>query len=402
MANEEQLAGLKKGVRGWNEWREENPGIGIHLDGAGLRKADLSTANLIAANLGGADLSAADLILANLSGADLREADLSGADLTGADLSGASLIGVDLGGANLGGADLRGADLSAAGLMQAFILGAKLAGADLSRADLREADLRGADLSGACLAEADLSGADLAEARFWRTILSGTVLGSNDLSQVDLEHVVHAGPSILGTATIHKSGGKIPEVFLRGCGLSDLQIEMAKLAAPGLDPDQVSDIAYTLHHLYTEGGQYYSCFISYSSKDQEFARLLHDDLQNHGVRCWLASQDMETGDRIRPAIDRRIRLRDKLLVILSESSVRSEWVGDEVEAALEEEHKEGNRLVLFPVRLDDAVMHARDDWAAKIRRRRDTGDFSNWQDESGYQKAFERLLRDLKGMSAEE
>jgi hypothetical protein len=53
-------------------------------------------------------------------------------------------------------------------------------------------------------------------------------------------------------------------------------------------------------------------------------------------------------------------------------------------------------LVLFPIRLDDAVMDTRDDWAAKIKRRRHIGDFSNWKDEGSYRKAFERLLRDLK------
>jgi hypothetical protein len=88
-------------------------------------------------------------------------------------------------------------------------------------------------------------------------------------------------------------------------------------------------------------------------------------------------------------------LRDKLLVVLSENSVKSEWVGDEVEAALEEESK-SNRLVLFPIRLDNAVMNTRDDWAAKIKRRRHIGDFSNWKDKASYKKAFERLLRDLK------
>lgn len=104
---------------------------------------------------------------------------------------------------------------------------------------------------------------------------------------------------------------------------------------------------------------------------------------------------MKIGDQIRPRIDQEIRLRDKLLVILSENSVKSEWVGDEVEAALEEESK-SNRSVLFPIRLDDAVMSTRDDWAAKIKRRRHIGDFSNWKDKSSYHKAFERLLRDLK------
>lgn len=109
---------------------------------------------------------------------------------------------------------------------------------------------------------------------------------------------------------------------------------------------------------------------------------------------------MKIGDPIRPTIDRQIQLRDKLLVILSENSVQSEWVGDEVEAAIEEE-KESDRLVLFPIRLDDSVLNTREDWAAKIKRRRHIGDFSNWKDESAYRKAFERLLRDLKATGSE-
>lgn len=42
------------------------------------------------------------------------------------------------------------------------------------------------------------------------------------------------------------------------------------------------------------------------------------------------------------------------------------------------------------------AMNARDDWATKFKRRRHIGDFSNWKDEGSYQKAFGRLLRDLK------
>ncbi len=181
--------------------------------------------------------------------------------------------------------------------------------------------------------------------------------------------------------------------------LADLEIEYSKLAAPGLDPEEVTDITYRIHQLYLgDGIQYYSCFISYNSKDQDFAQRLHDDLQDNGVRCWFAPEDMKIGDQIRPTIDRQIQLRDKLLVILSENSVQSEWVGDEVEAAIEEE-KESDRLVLFPIRLDDAVLNTREDWAAKIKRRRHIGDFSNWKDEGAYRKAFERLLRDLKATS---
>jgi hypothetical protein len=52
--------------------------------------------------------------------------------------------------------------------------------------------------------------------------------------------------------------------------------------------------------------------------------------------------------------------------------------------------------VLFPIRLDNAVMDTSEAWAADIRRTRHIGDFTGWKDHDSYAKAFERLLRDLK------
>lgn len=141
--------------------------------------------------------------------------------------------------------------------------------------------------------------------------------------------------------------------------------------------------------------QFYSCFISYSHQDEALAQRLYTDLQKNGVRCWFAPQDMKIGDKIRPAIDRSIQSHDKLLLILSAHSINSDWVEKEVETAFEKEHK-AKQLVLFPIRLDDAVIETDQAWAADIRRIRHIGNFSQWQDEVVYQKALKRLLRDLK------
>jgi len=141
--------------------------------------------------------------------------------------------------------------------------------------------------------------------------------------------------------------------------------------------------------------QYYTCFMSYSSKDQAFAERLRDDLQGAGVRCWFAPEDMKIGDRIRPTIEQSIRSYDKLLIVLSEHSIDSDWVEKEVETAFEEERKR-KTTILFPIRLDSAVMDTDPAWAADIRRTRHIGDFTNWKDHDAYQKAFDRLLRDLK------
>ena len=137
-------------------------------------------------------------------------------------------------------------------------------------------------------------------------------------------------------------------------------------------------------------------FISYSSKDQAFAERLHADLQAKGVRTWYAPEDLKIGEVMLSGIDKGIQLHDKLLVVLSEHSVTSKWVEHEVEAALyEESQPERKTQVLFPIRLDDTVMDTKGNWAYRIRQRH-IGNFTQWQDYTTYQKAFHRLLRDLK------
>ena len=53
-------------------------------------------------------------------------------------------------------------------------------------------------------------------------------------------------------------------------------------------------------------------------------------------------------------------------------------------------------MVLFPVRVDDAVMETKEAWAAKLRRSRNIGDFRTWKDHDAYQKPLTGVLRDLR------
>ena len=277
-----------------------------------------------------------------------------------------TLSGADLARANLTGADLRGADLSRADLGDADLRGANLSGANLSGANLHGANLNHAILSGTTLGGADLS----------RAILCETLFVNTDLTRAKgLETCRHIGPSTIDHRTLQRSG-PLPLAFLRGVGL----------------PDNLIDY---LPSLLNQPIQFYSCFISYSSKDQEFADRLHADLQNKGVRCWFAPHDMPIGAKIIDAIDEAIRLRDKVLLILSEHSVASDWVEEEVTRALAEERSR-KTTVLFPIRVDDAVLNTREAWARGLRIQRHIGDFCLWKDHDAYQKVLERVLRDLK------
>ncbi len=244
--------------------------------------------------------------------------------------------------------------------------------ADLSFADLSFADLDEANLSRAHLIQAHLSGADLSEAS-----VGLTIFGALDLRTVKgLETLHHTYPSTIGTDTIERSQGDLPEAFLRGAGLSD------------------TSMAYA-HSLKSHPIEYYTCFISYSSKDKDFATRLHADLRQQSVRCWFAPEDLKIGEKVWHRIDESIRLYDKLLIVLSQHSVHSAWVEREVMAALEKE-TDYKKLVLFPITLDEQVMQTTLPWAADIRRSRHIEDFTLWKEHDTYQTAFTRLLRDLQ------
>jgi hypothetical protein len=346
MANPEHLQILEQGVEAWKAWRDQHRDI----------TPDLCEADLAGADLREVDLTGTNLREAVLSKADLREADLDGADLDGAALSKANLRGATLIGARLTGADLRGADLGWAALDEATLNGGYLIGARLTGAVLRGADLTGADLS---------------EVQLYETVFSNTYL----TAMRGLETCLHEGPSTLDHRTLAKSW-PLPLVFLRSCGLPDTLINY-------------------LPSLLNEPFQFYSCFISYASRDQAFAERLYADLQNKGVRCWFAPEDMKIGDRLRPRIDETIRVYDKLLLVLSKTSVASQWVEQEVETALAREHQQGT-TILFPVRIDNTVMTLETGWPALIRHTRNIGDFRRWKTHDVYQQAFDRLLWDLK------
>ena len=301
---------------------------------------------------------------------NLFEADFERADLNGADLSEANLRRANLGGAGLGGANLNGAHLSRANLREA----------DFEGADLRESDLRGADLSWARFKTADLRQADIGEAR-----IHGAIFGDTDLSHMKAtDTVVHEGPSTIGIDTLYKSGaGNIPKEFLLGAGVPQ---DFIDYLPPSLRGDPI---------------QFYSCFISYSSKNQEFAQRLHTDLRAAKVRVWFAPEDMKTGDRIRDRIDESIRIYDKLLIVLSDASINSDWVETEVETALEKEQDSRTEdnprpTVLFPIRIDNATEKSKLPWVRKIRRERHITDFSAWKDHDQYKRALDKLLGDLK------
>jgi TIR domain/Pentapeptide repeats (8 copies) len=247
----------------------------------------------------------------------------------------------------------------------------------LDGANLLGANLSDALLGGASLLQTNLSEANLKNAYFYHTTFSDTNLNH----AVGLETCRYSGPCTVDHRTLFEYE-PLPISFLRGCGL----------------PENLIDY---LPSLRGTGVQFYSCFISYSTKDHTFAERLHADLQNRGVRCWFAPHDLTIGAKTWDAIDDAIQLRDKVLLVLSQAAIASDWVEDEVSKAYAEE-RERKTTVLFPIRIDDTVMMTTaEPWARKLRDQRNIGNFLKWNEAIEYQKSLEKLLRDLKSTTAQ-
>ncbi len=333
MANEEQLAILKQGVDVWNQWRKKNPDTEI----------------------------------------DLRDADLGG----GYNLSQMT--------------DFRGINFS-----QIDASGANLSNVRFDNADLSNAKFNGTNFWASHLNQVDFSNSEMQKANFDDASLENCVFGNNDLSTaIKLEETNYVGPSTVGIDTIQRSKGKIPVEFLRGCGLSDLDIEYVKLANPKLSTQEVSEITHRIFELKdTRPIQISPLFISYSHANSAFVDKLETKLNENGIRFWRDIHDATAG-RLERQIDRAIRHNPTVLLILSEHSTSSDWVEHEARLARKLE-KELGRDVLCPIALDDSWETC--NWPERIKEQimeYNILDFSNWEDDTALDKMFKRLIDGL-------
>jgi len=341
MAKQEHLKILQQGRDSWNEWREDNK---------------------------------------------YEEVDLSTADLRGKNLSGYYLWRVNLYRARLQRSNLYKADLYRANLSQANLKEANLSEADIRRADLSDGDLQMVKLCAADLSFANLTGANLQGADFENTSLAYTIFGDTDLRDARrLDRCRHKFTSTIDQMTLIKSG-RLPDEFLSGCGLSKAFIK----AIPSL-------------FWLSAAPDFFSCFISYSHADAEFARRLYNTLHGIGIRCWMDEKELFPGVNLHEEIERGIRIWDKVLLCCSENSLdNSWWVDNEMETALQKEQqlfKERQRkvLVLSPLNLDGYIF---DKWQSGKKAQltsRMVADFVNWKnDDAKFQAQIEQVIRSLR------
>jgi hypothetical protein len=96
-------------------------------------------------------------------------------------------------------------------------------------------------------------------------------------------------------------------------------------------------------------------FISYSNVDRVFAEALKNALSELGHTPWWFEEGVAPGQKLQETIFDQLKSAEALLILVSPSSLRSQWVGHELGAALAYSEERGKPLII-PVLLGNVVL----------------------------------------------
>lgn len=134
-----------------------------------------------------------------------------------------------------------------------------------------------------------------------------------------------------------------------------------------------------------------SVFISHAAEDKEFVRKLASDLAVHGIRPWVDEVEIKVGDSLIDRINQGIQEADYILLVLSEASIGSRWVQEEIRVAVDRDPS-GAARALLPVLIEDVEL-------PPILRNLN---YLDLRDPNAYERGLARLVQTIEVQRTEE
>jgi uncharacterized protein YjbI with pentapeptide repeats len=308
------------------------------------------------------DLRQLDLRKADLTDRDLSNIDFTGSDLSGTNFSRSTLDLSDITGTIAGHTSLEDCNLRRTKWAPTKLHYVRANNADFSHAELNGAVLSNCRLQNAkftkALIVAEFDGSDVRGADFANSHILSSFLNIDLSAARNMHSASYHSNCRIDYQTI-KLSERVPTPLLAACGVAHFHI-------PYIDA------------ISRNGAKHPSCFISYSVKDDKFIEYFRNQLANKGIRNWFAPRDLPFGASTRDVIESQIRAHDRLIVVLSKSSIQSQWVQFEVETALELERRK-RKDVIIPVSIDDEVFKTKISWVRHLARTKNIAMYKNWK-----------------------
>jgi hypothetical protein len=352
------------------------------------------------------DFTRARFMRCNVSGCGFQRAKLDHAVLGPARFFRADFFEASLLHANFQNCDASHSYFGLANLSDANLNGGRFEGAWFMMTMLGGAILVGGDFEGALVKSFNLIGHDTLAKN--AALLRQTLGVKRELEQAIARATPQSRALAASFARDKLGPGEEPPSFEEMQAFLDRlekQYEHLRrfLLASGCDAQEVAAMSEAADKLRPE---YPRVFISYSSADEAFAHKLYDALASFGVDTWFAPENMRGGRKINEQLEQAIDRSDKIVLLLSENSLKSPWVAHEIQWAVAREVESGEQ-VLFPIRIVPFEMVCQ--WTlfdadlgrdvAKVVRQYFIPDFSAWQDAESLARCTERFLRDLRQAS---
>lgn len=117
-----------------------------------------------------------------------------------------------------------------------------------------------------------------------------------------------------------------------------------------MDERKASYLAEALEKHFTSTIEKPQVFISYSTKNAEYAFQVRDGLERSGIRCWIAPDCIPTGGDYMEEIPLALSSAPVFALILTPDAENSKWVPKELEVAIDTE------CTLIPIQVQDYKM----------------------------------------------
>ena len=104
-------------------------------------------------------------------------------------------------------------------------------------------------------------------------------------------------------------------------------------------------------------------FISYSSKNSTAAQAVCHELEDNGIKCWMAPRDIPVGSKYASVITKAIVDCRMVVLVFSDDSARSPWVESEINIAF------SNRKIIVPYKIDKTKIEDYDEFYLMLNNR---------------------------------
>lgn len=344
---------------------------GLNLDGAILTEANLENANLSSTSLRFVNFHKANLLCSCLKRSEIITSDITEACLRKAKMEHVQILNSNINNAKLSSALLTFAIIDNCSFLRADLesciaISSKFHKCDLTEANIDRANFSGSQIQGAILkhtsgkqalfVQANLEKAQLEEGNFCQAVFDNANLCSANLKAARFQNASFTNADLQG---IEVNETDLRQADLRGADLINVSLHMANCYQTKIFQE---DMRYANIFMKQAKDESFSIirknkvrvFISYSHADSSFAVRLEKALKKRSVDVWIDRKEILVGESLIGRIREGIDSSKFVCAVLSQQSLQSQWVKNELDIAMNQQIESGS-VKVFPLVLEKDI-----------------------------------------------